>query len=107
MREYFPGNKIVMTGTFRNKATGTLENPNTVTLYVYDKLNTTRYTIDEADLTNSSTGVWTYTYTVPLSQQRGVWYYGFYGEDADTTPYAYSERPFFIKPSFADPYDGD
>lgn len=101
---YFPGNIIRMTARFRNKDTGALENPAEVVLWVYSHTDDERTEIAEGDLTNSSTGVWSYDYVVPITSQRDRLCYGFYGTDSGGDPYAYFENTIIIKRTCADPY---
>ena len=101
---YFPGNVVRMTARFRNKDSGNLEDPAYVTLYVYSHTDDERTEITMGDLTNSSTGVWSYDYIIPIDSQRDRICYGFYGIDSGSNPYAYSENIIRVKRTCADPY---
>lgn len=101
---YFPGNIVEMKAVFRNKTSGALEDPADVTLYVYSHANSERTTITTLSLTNSSTGVWKYDWTIPIESPKDTLCYGFYGVDSNGDEYAYEEKRIRVKRTCADPY---
>lgn len=77
---------VTVTGTFRNTA-GTLANPTTTSLRI-KKPDGTVTVVNQASLTNSSAGIWTYDITIDAA---GIWRYRFDGTGA----VAAAEEDFF------------
>lgn len=81
------GDVVKLTGTFKN-ASGTLTDPDTVTLTVLEPDGTT----STPTASSSSTGIWTANVTI---DQSGTWRYRFEGTGAVVTA---EEGAFDVRP---------
>ena len=75
VNQYDVGSLVQVSATFKNQA-GTLTNPSVVTLLYVDPTGV-KTTVAQSSLTNSSTGVW--TYSIDTTAKPGRWLYRFTG----------------------------
>jgi hypothetical protein len=89
MLRYDIGEPVTISALYRNTA-GVITNPTTVTLRYRNPAGTVTVK-QQADLTNPSTGLWTYNIT---PDQSGVWWYRFEGTGAAA---AIEEHFFYVR----------
>ena len=73
----YPGDQVRITGEFRNRSTGVLTDPTTISLKVKDPQDTTTtYTYAGATITKTSTGLYYYDLTIPDDEDsEGTWHF--------------------------------
>lgn len=77
------GESITPQVTIKDSA-GDVYEPTTLTLKIYDPDGTVQTTIEKASMTNPSTGVYYYSYTIPTDADVGDWRYEFTGGSGNT-----------------------
>ena len=70
----YPGQTLKYSWKFKQLASGSLADHDTISIDVKDPLGSTRVQYDSDNLTRVSTGVYTYHFTVPTDVVYGRWY---------------------------------